>query len=221
MSGHAVGDIVTMTRAVYNRYAGEYAATTGRLDQFPGLEGELDRFLNALPDGPVLDLGCGAGRDSEHLARHGAVVVAGDLSEQLLLMARSRCAPLGAVQLDLMSLPFRAGGFAGVWACGSVVHVPREHHLHAFREISRVLGPGGIASISLKEGDHEGWMSGERLPAPRWFSLRTPESVTAELRGSGFAAVRVVPSGRGSWFVVEAVRPADSTRPDRCPAGRA
>lgn len=207
--GPDVREVVARTRVTYNRNADHYAMTTGRLAQFPGLDRELDRFLDALPPGRVLDLGCGAGRDTEYLVRRGATVISGDLSERLLAMTRARSAPAGAVQFDLMSLPFRDGAFAGVWACASVLHVPRLHHFGVFRGIHRVLVPGGLAAISLKEGDEEAWMTGGRLSSPRWFSLRRPDSVVRELREAGFAGADVHPSGRGTWFVVEATRGQD------------
>ncbi|MBP2340149.1 SAM-dependent methyltransferase [Saccharothrix coeruleofusca] len=206
LSDDEVEHIVRRTRRTYDQYAEEYVTTTGRLEQFPGLDRELDRFFDALPSGLVLELGCGAGRDVEHLIRRGAAVIAGDLSERLLRVTRARCATSAAVQLNLLSLPFAATTFAGVWACASVLHVPRSRHVQAFLEMHRVLIPGGVVAISLKEGDAEDWMHGGRLPSPRWFSLRTPDSVVSELESVGFRCTRVLPSGRGAWFVVEAVR---------------
>lgn len=201
-----IREVVARTRATYDQNADEYAMATGQLAQFPGLDLELDRFLGSLPAGPVLDLGCGAGRDTEYLGHRGATVIAGDLSERLLTMTRARCAPAGVVQFDLMSLPFRDGVFAGVWACASVLHLPRRHHVDAFREAHRVLLPGGLAAISLKEGDEEAWTTGGRLGSPRWFSLRQPGSVVGELREAGFVSTNVHPSGRGTWFIAEAVK---------------
>ncbi|MGW4115086.1 class I SAM-dependent methyltransferase [Actinosynnema sp. NPDC004786] len=209
MTQPQIQSIVASTRVTYNRNADEYATTTGNLAQFPGLDRELDRFLDALPTGRILDLGCGAGRDTEYFVRRGATVISGDLSERLLAMTRSRCAPKGSVQFDLMSLPFRDGTFAGVWACASVLHVPRRYHIEAFREVHRVLVPGGLTAISLKEGDEETWMTGGRLSFPRWFSLRRPEAVVRELHEVGFAKADVHPSGRGTWFIAEATRSQD------------
>ncbi|MGM1064613.1 class I SAM-dependent DNA methyltransferase [Saccharothrix sp. Mg75] len=199
--------IARSTRRIYNERADEYATTTGHLDQFPGLALELDRFIDAVPrDGLVLDLGCGVGRDSEYLTARGATVIAGDLSERMLEMTRSRCDAVEVVQLDLLSLPFRGGVFGGVWACASVLHLPRRHHLEVFRELGRVLGPGGAVSISFKEGEAEGWMDGGRLSLQRWFSLRTRASVVSELQVAGFGSVRSTSSRRGTWFIVDAVK---------------
>ncbi|MFI7119859.1 class I SAM-dependent methyltransferase [Amycolatopsis sp. NPDC049868] len=196
--------LVSSTRRAYDESAGAYVRTTGTLDLFPGLDHELDRFFDALPGSSVLDLGCGSGRDAEYLIGRGATVVAGDLSEELLRHTRCRCAVAGAVLCDLLTLPLAGGVFDGVWACASVLHLPSETHPHVFSEIHRVLTPGGVTAISLKEGDGEGWARSDRMPSPRWFSLRRPEAVVDELAAAGFVSAQVSPSGRGSWFVVEA-----------------
>ncbi|WP_158634160.1 class I SAM-dependent methyltransferase [Amycolatopsis sp. WAC 04169] len=196
--------LVSSTRRAYDENAAVYVRATGTLDLFPGLDHELDRFFDALPGSSVLDLGCGAGRDAEYLIGRGAAVMAADLSEELLRHTRSRCAVDGAVLCDLLALPIAAGVFDGVWACASIVHLPSEAHPRVFSEIHRVLAPGGVTAISLKEGEGEGWARSVRMPSPRWFSLRRPEAVVDELAAAGFVSARVLPSGRGSWFVVEA-----------------
>ena len=210
LNGEHVRAVVSSTRRVYDESAATYVRSTGTLDLFPGLDRELDRFLEALPGTAVLDLGCGSGRDAEYLIGRGATVVAVDLSEKLLRYARCRCALAGAVLCDLLALPLADGVFDGVWACASILHLPRETHLRAFSEIHRVLRPGGATAISLKEGDGEGWMRTTRMPSSRWFSLRRPEAVMDELTAAGFVSVRVAPSGRGDWFVVEATRAQDT-----------
>ncbi|AUI59310.1 class I SAM-dependent methyltransferase [Amycolatopsis sp. BJA-103] len=198
--------LVSRTRRTYDESAASYIRTTGTLDKFPGLDRELDRFFEALPGNLVLDVGCGAGRDTAYLIERGAVVVASDVSGEMLRHTRGRCAVFGAVQCDLVALPLAAGVFDGVWACASVLHLPSVTHLATFAEIHRVLAPGGVAGISLKAGTGEGWVHDDRMSSPRWFSLRSPDAVVEELVAAGFGSVRVSPSGRGTWFVVEAVK---------------
>ncbi|MFI6306216.1 class I SAM-dependent methyltransferase [Amycolatopsis thailandensis] len=206
LNGEDLSALVSRTRRTYDEGAAEYARSTGRLDEFPGLDRELDRFFAALPDGVVLDLGCGAGRDAEYLIERGADVLAGDISAEMLGYTRRRCALFGSVQCDLLALPLAGGVLAGVWACASVLHLPRVAHPVVFAEMHRVLAPGGVAAISLKAGETEGWEREGRLSSPRWFSLRGPEAVVAELTGVGFVSARVLPCGRANWFIVEAVK---------------
>lgn len=206
LNDDALRVIVSRARRTYDDSACAYVRTTDTLDKFPGLDRELDRFFEALPGGRILDLGCGAGRDAEYLIQRNATVVAGDLSEVMLRTTLDRCEVFGAVQTDLLTLPFAAGVFDGVWACASVLHLPQRVHPDAFAEIHRVLVGGGVAAISLKEGDGEGWVRDGRMSSPRWFSLRRPEAVVQELTDIGFVSARAVPSGRGNWFVVEATR---------------
>ncbi|MBN6034960.1 class I SAM-dependent methyltransferase [Amycolatopsis sp. 195334CR] len=199
-------EIARATRHTYNEYADQFEQATRTLDQFPGLDLELDRFAAALPSGPVLDLGCGAGRDTEYLLGKGLAVISGDISERMLEKTRTRCAAAEIVQLNLLDLPFRDAVFAGVWACASVLHVPRDDHRRSFSELKRVLRPGGTAAISLQAGDYDGWKTGRRLPCERWFALRTSESVEADLLAVGFISTTTVYSSRGDWFVTEALK---------------
>jgi SAM-dependent methyltransferase len=206
MNEFTAPQIIAKTRQIYDEHIAEYETSTSRFDLFPGLDVELDRFFDRLPGITVLDLGCGVGRDTEHLTGRGAEVVAGDLSLRMLQRAHARCSRFTGVQLNLLELPFAVDSFDGVWACASILHVPREYHEQAFHEIYRVLARGGIAAISLKRGEGEGWMNGGRLSFPRWFSMRTPDAAAREMAGVGFASIQTLPSGRGDWFVIEATK---------------
>lgn len=197
--------ITAATRRAYDRDASAYADKTDRFSDFPGLKEELERFRGRAPEGPVLDLGCGAGRDTRHLISAGHDVISGDLSVELLKLLRAGPSSK-PVQLDLLTLPFRDRVFAGVWASGSLLHIPGSAYPRAFEEIYRVLAEGGATAISLRDDDKEGWHRGERMDVDRWFTWRRPHHVVRELIATGFVSVEWAYCGRKDWYIVEAVK---------------
>jgi len=96
--------------------------------------------------GPWLDLSCGPGAFARALAAAapGALVVGLDLSRAMLDIAAHRTSGYSNVVLvraDAHALPFGDGAFAGVNNAGAL-HAYDDPEL-VFREIRRVLAPGG------------------------------------------------------------------------------
>lgn len=97
--------------------------------------------------GPVLDLGCGNGRDSLYFFEQGLQVVAVDIDAEavgrLALKAEFEC-----LVADALNLPFREFSFDAIYSFG-LLHVftesIEEHRQQVLDEAWRVLKPGGIA----------------------------------------------------------------------------
>jgi SAM-dependent methyltransferase len=89
-----------------------------------------------LPQGRMLDLGCGIGHSYHLLAPRETVGV--DIAEGAL-----RGQERETVVADMRVLPFRAGAFASVLSVQSLEHVPDPERVVA--EVARVLQPGGTA----------------------------------------------------------------------------
>ena len=88
----------------------------------------------------VLEVGCGWGEFAERVARElGAEVVALDLSERMVELARER--GVDARVGDVQALPFGDDEFDCVVANWMLYHVPDVDR--ALAEIARVLRPGG------------------------------------------------------------------------------
>lgn len=180
-------DIVAGTQRAYAAIAPRYA------DRWDGAAGsrttwateEMDRLAAALPTGAlVADIGCGPGNDTVRLRSFGLRAHGFDLSHAMLT---TRGVP-GQVRADLRRLPLRDGTLDGLWCIAVLLHIPRTMLPAALAEFHRVLRPGALATISIAEGDGEGW---EPVPYQddvpgRYFVYHGHEAFTRLLAEAGF-----------------------------------
>ena len=93
------------------------------------------------PGERVLDLAAGTGTSSMTFTRHGAEVVAGDISTGMLTEGRRRHPKIDFIYADAMDLPFADDGFDVVTISFGIRNV---HDVDtALAEMLRVLKPGG------------------------------------------------------------------------------
>ena len=116
----------------------------------PGPPPQLVALLKdgEFPDGPSLDLGCGSGVATLHLARRFRPAVGVDLAlaaiQQAARQANEEHSPARFVLADVPWLPFGSGAFAFVFDRGCLQVVPKESWSAYFAEVERLLKPGGI-----------------------------------------------------------------------------
>lgn len=117
----------------------------------------LNFFCEALfQDAKVLDLGCGPGVETKKLSLRGFDMQGFDISESLLKIAREKLPPATYVKGDMLrGLPYDESSFDGVFAKASLLHVPKESIEIVLKEILRILKPGGVLHIAVKQGDDE------------------------------------------------------------------
>ena len=114
------------------------------------IEKQLIReFAPAVP-GSILDLGCGAGRTTQTLARAGWRAVGLDLSEPLLRVARQRAPEVPYILADAAALTFPANCFDAVlFSFNGIDYLhPEPAREQCFREVHNVLKPGGVFIFS-------------------------------------------------------------------------
>lgn len=136
----------------YNKYANVYFDNTVKLDM-----GEtLERFLSYCKQGDtVLDLGCGSGRDSKVMMERGLDVTLLDASKELCTLADIYTG-MEPLCMDCRDIDFDKV-FHGIWACASLLHIPKAELPDVLKRICEALKPQGVCYFSVKKGSFEGF----------------------------------------------------------------
>ena len=139
----------------YNQNAQSFAAGTISVD----FHETQDRFLKLLDKGSlVLDFGCGSGRDTRYFLEHGMYVEATDGSEELCRIA-SDYTGIPVKQMLFQELK-ETEKYDGIWACSSILHLPKQELKVVLMKMADALKEQGIIYTSFKYGDFEGERNG-------------------------------------------------------------
>lgn len=153
------------------------------LKEFAGLVGK---------ERSILDLGCGPGHTTAHLASLGVQATGVDLSPNMVETARSLF-PASRFEVgDFFALECESSSLAGILAFYCIVHLNWGQLAPAFAEWHRVLKDGGVLLLSFHVGS-------EVIRAENFLETNTtldftffdPEAVKAALMAAGFEAAEV------------------------------
>ena len=170
------------TLSYYARHAAEYAAKTDAIDM-AALYAQFAPCLSK--DSLILDLGCGGGRDARHFASLGHRVVGLDPCLELLAEARrrtngERIRRISYVVGAMPDLPFQDSIFSAIWACSSMLHLPRGLMLPALHGCRKAMITGGHLWLSVKKGE------GERDDEGRFCTLWKAAELVLLVTDAGF-----------------------------------
>lgn len=176
----------------------------------PGGPEEVDRILAGLTlsGRDVLDIGCGTGGITLHLARtqDPRHIVGFDVEEPVIEAARRRAANEGLaekvrfVQAAPGRLPFADGSFDLVFSKDALIHVADKEAV--FADIVRVLRPGGIFAASDWLVAHDGPLSQDMTDYIKAeglsFGMASAERYRSAMQSAGFTGVTTV--NRNPWY---------------------
>jgi len=158
----------SQTLEFYDQHTEDFISGTLEAD----MEGTRTRFAAYLPDHAlILDFGCGSGRDTKAFLQEGYQVEATDGSEEICIKASEYTGI--HVQRMLFSELCAKEKYDGIWACASILHLPREELKDTLKKIETAIKPGGILYTSFKYGTFEG------IRNDRYFTDFTEETLDA------------------------------------------
>jgi len=162
-------------KKAYNQYAKKFDEKFQRRFQ-DFIRPEADAFLEHLSGKKILDLGSGAGNHAKYFQNKEFDVLCVDISEEMVNLCQEK--GLRAEVMDMENLKLPEKSFDGVWAYTSLIHIPKKDIPRVIEEVVKVLEPGGILGLAVKEGSGEGLESDERYPdTKRWFSYFTSDEI--------------------------------------------
>ena len=208
-----------MTQAYYDTNAYTYYAQTVSTNM-----GEIyGRFLRYMPPlGKILDVGCGSGRDMKAFKALGYEVTGCDPSEPMAHLASTLTGEPITIRTarDIHEVMF----YDGIWACASLLHIPREDLDASLRRIAIATKDKGVFYCSFKRGEVS-W----RDDKGRYYVGRTVQEVCQLLNRNGFYVEDMWQSGgednfsgRAQWINAVSTRrwkggehqPAGHVKPD-------
>lgn len=154
----------------YNNNAESFTAGTIEVD----FKETQEHFLGKLPaQGRILDFGCGSGRDTKYFMKRGFLVEAIDGSSELCRIAS---AFTGIQVKEMLFQDLEAVNcYDGIWACSSILHLPKNDLKTVMMKMHNALKYDGIIYASFKYGQFEGMRNG------RYFTDFTEEAFKAFL----------------------------------------
>ena len=112
------------------------------------------RFLPYVPvGGHIVDAGCGSGRDSLYFVNLGFTVSAFDASSALVELAQQHTGlPVSLCRFEAFTAPEPVDA---IWACASLLHVPRAELTAVMTHLSAQLKINGVFYCSFKYGQDD------------------------------------------------------------------
>lgn len=196
---------IELTKKFYDEHVNDYIANVENCANIHVPDAHRETFLQKLAqskigkDGrkkfKIVDLGCGYGRDANYFSLSGHRVLATDFSRPMIGKAAEVAPDAHCLVMDMRDIGshFVPKSLDGVWACASIVHLPKGEVPAVLGAVRDALRSGGILYVSAKEGtDGETFESDARYGGvKKLYSYYESKELEEMLVEAGFEGVEM------------------------------
>lgn len=149
-----------------------------------------EKFLSMIsPNGKIIDIGCGSGRDAKVFSEKGFVVTGIDFSSKMIEVAKEKAPQADFHVMDMRSLNFDLI-FDGAWANASLLHLSKNEFSRVLKSIYKSLKFNGLFYIKLKKGSSEGLELDSRYNnLEKFYSYYDEQEMRELLLAAGFTVL--------------------------------
>ena len=172
------------TLAAYSQFAHSYdASVVDFWAEFP--RAFVQHFVQKLPGKRILNLGSGSGRDALLLRNAGLDVVCVDGACSMVAMTSGLGFESYLATFD--QLPFCEDEFDGIWAHGSLLHIPKAEAPTTLTRLRALLRPKGLLAVGVIRGTGDALVAHPIMPdAQRYFQFYQSDELRQLIEPLGF-----------------------------------
>lgn len=141
----------------YDDNAYSWASTHKGFEDESFWKKEMNEFHKLLPQGKVIEIGSGSGKDAVNLIKLGYTYTGTDASVGLLELAKKRNPHVVFNEVPAQDLKkeFSQSEFDGFWTAETLLHIPKNEIGMVLDNIHYIVRNQGIGFISIKQGIDE------------------------------------------------------------------
>jgi ubiquinone/menaquinone biosynthesis C-methylase UbiE len=182
---------ILQTRDAYNKTAQTYSNLALHLHP----KTCADLFLKSIPpEGTILDIGCGSGRDAKIFSEVGYKITGIDFSSEMIKIAKEAAPKATFIEADIQELNFPSQSFNGIWANASLLHIQKNNLKSVLLKIHSLLKDDGIFYMSVKKGNSEYFGHDKRYTENKvykFWSFYEPDEIADILKENGFDVKKI------------------------------
>lgn len=171
-------DFKQQLKAAYDKDARTRDSAEGKREQWKlDVREQFVKLLKKEQKKTILELGSGAGLDAKYFQDEGFVVLATDLSDEMVKMCKKR--GLEAKVNDLYNLRSLGSRFDAIFSLNVLLHVPRTDLEQVLKGIYDTLNENGVFYYGVYGGRDEEKIiiKKTQMGLPRLFSFLSDETI--------------------------------------------